>query len=257
MKIVVKNELVKSPASLTFLGQAGFIFESSTGATLALDPYLSNCCEGLYGYKRILPYLVEPENFDVDSVLITHEHEDHMDVEALPVIGAKFKPYFFAGPRAYDWLFENLSDAKLEKMERGKLVQFLDYAIIPVPADHGYATPDALGYIIEMDKIRILSTGDTSLRLDFVEQYSSRGSIDILILPINGKFGNLDTEDAATLTEILNPSMVIPTHIWNFIEHGGNYEEFILRTRSSKTKAEVYPMRPGETLKFEDVLHHG
>ena len=48
----------------------------------------------------------------------------------------------------------------------------------------------------------------------------------MLILPINGAFGNLNSEEAAKVVSILKPKLAVPCHYWNFAEHGGDPQRF-------------------------------
>ena len=67
--------------------------------------------------------------------------------------------------------------------------------------------------------------GDTAFRKDFFEDKNVQGA-DLLIAPINGMFGNLNSEEAAEAAELLKPKMTVPCHFWNFVEHGGNPDSF-------------------------------
>lgn len=42
----------KGEISVFFLGQAGFAFKTPQGETIAVDPYLSDCCNRHFGFKR-------------------------------------------------------------------------------------------------------------------------------------------------------------------------------------------------------------
>ena len=63
--------------------------------------------------------------------------------------------------------------------------------------------------------------GDTAFRLDLLDNELFK-DIDLLLLPINGAFGNLNESQAATVVSKLKPKLAVPCHYWNFAEHGGN-----------------------------------
>jgi hypothetical protein len=40
--------------------------------------------ERLFGFKRMMPCPISTEEVDADLIICTHEHLDHMDIDALP-----------------------------------------------------------------------------------------------------------------------------------------------------------------------------
>ena len=77
---------MKKTLSITFTGQAGFIIETTNGYRVGVDLYLSDCCNRLYGLKRLMPFVYNPSELDLDLLIATHEHEDHFDLDSVPVI---------------------------------------------------------------------------------------------------------------------------------------------------------------------------
>ena len=80
--------------------------------------------------------------------------------------------------------------------------------------------------------------GDTCLRLDRVDEYLSKGPLDVLIGPINGAYGNLNENDFASLSNKLSPALTVPCHYGMFASHGGNPGVFY------QTMTEKYPHLP-------------
>ena len=83
---------------LYWLGQAGFAFRTATGRRILLDPYLSDACERLFGFKRLSLPALRAEEIEADWVILTHEHADHLDPDAIPVIARRNPACRFAGP---------------------------------------------------------------------------------------------------------------------------------------------------------------
>ena len=48
----------------------------------------------------------------------------------------------------------------------------------------------------------------------------------MLIAPINGTYGNMNSMDVVKLAEVLNPSVTIPCHYGMFASHGGDLKQF-------------------------------
>ena len=83
---------------MNWLGQAGFSFTTREGKRIYLDPYLSDACERLFGFKRLSLPAIVAEDVQADWVISTHEHADHLDPDALPVIARNNPGCRFAGP---------------------------------------------------------------------------------------------------------------------------------------------------------------
>ncbi len=83
---------------LWWLGQAGFAFKTSDGRVTLVDPYLSDAVERLAGFKRLSLSPVSAEDVPADWVVLSHEHEDHLDPDALPVIASRNPACRFAVP---------------------------------------------------------------------------------------------------------------------------------------------------------------
>jgi len=69
---------------------------------------------------------------------------------------------------------------------------------------------------------------------------------DLLILPINGAFGNLDETQASQYARLLQPKCTIPSHYWNFAEHGGNPYIFMEQMKDMAPHLFYKVMRMGE-----------
>lgn len=82
---------------LWWLAQAGFVFKSHKGHIIYVDPYLSDAVERLHGFKRMSLSPIKAEEVKADLIINTHEHTDHLDPDALPMI-VKNNPHCkFAG----------------------------------------------------------------------------------------------------------------------------------------------------------------
>lgn len=221
IKEIEKAELGKT--HVFSAGQAGFIVKSASGQLLGIDLYLSDCVERVepdhVGYRRLLPKILEPNEIQLDVLICTHFHRDHFDVDSVPVLMNNDKTELFC-PRDCE------SDAKglnrVNFINPGVSCVVGDFKMTFVNCDHGTGAPLAVGVIIEVDGKRILEVGDTCLRIDRKQEYLSTGELDLLIAPINGMYGNLDSKDCAILTDLLKPKLVVPCHYGMFAAHHGD-----------------------------------
>jgi L-ascorbate 6-phosphate lactonase len=122
-----------------------------------------------------------------------------------------------------------------------------------VYADHGTMVPDPIGIYIIMEGIKIYIAGDTAYVPRVVEQAASFHP-DILILPINGENGNLNSLEAAQLTRDSKAGTVIPCHFWTFAEHRGDPQEFHDQTVKLAPETTVFIFCQGEIIRYKRIL---
>lgn len=217
---------------------------------MGVDLYLSNCVERFDGFKRLIPYILDPQDISFDYLISTHAHYDHFDVDALPLmLEGETKLY-----APYSCKVEakkiNLDLSKIEFIARDEFRVLNDIKVNFVFCDHGPSAPDAVGLVLSIDNVRVLITGDTRLRLDKVEELKSYGDYDLMIVPINGAFGNMDSTEAAVLAQLIKPKLVIPSHYWNFIEHMSNPLEFQTKMNLYSDTIKHTFLRPGEGIQI-------
>lgn len=237
-----------SKIAATFMGQAGFIFTRGDGFSVGIDLYLSDCCYRYFGFKRLMPHIVHPDELELDLLIATHAHYDHFDPDSVPAIMANGKTKLIC---AHDVKGEieklNIDKHRTVYVKPGDIFETDGVQIKAVPCDHGDACPDAVGILLEIDGSRIYITGDTAYRSDYFKNKELYNT-DLLILPINGAFGNMNETEAADAAALLSPKLTVPCHFWNFAEHGGNPAVFIEKMKSNAGKCDYMLMRQGETI---------
>jgi L-ascorbate 6-phosphate lactonase len=235
---------------LYWLGQAGFAFRTPSGRRIFLDPYLSDSCERLHGFKRLSLPALRPPEVEADWVILTHEHTDHLDPDTIPVIAQRNPGCRFAGPSGCT---PGLDQAGVPANRRVLLephqrYDFGDVVVHTVPADHGDLSPTALTFVLEFGGVRVLVSGDTSWRpAVFKPLYALKP--DVVITVINGVFGNMNHIDAAMMVAEAKPRFAIPCHFWTLAEQGGGDPGgFIHACGKFCPQVKALLLRPGEGL---------
>ena len=233
---------------LWWLGQAGFVFKTAAGMIVYLDPYLSDAAERLHGFKRLsLPPIAAAE-VRADLIVFTHEHADHLDPDALPIIVRNNPTCRFAGPAGCD---EGLAAAGVLAANRLNLEAHKRYdvdgaAIHTAPADHGDLSATALCLLLEFDGIRVLCTGDTAFRPELLKPLYDVHP-DLMLPCINGAFGNMSHVNAAMLVQQHKPRRAIPCHFGMFAEHGAaDPAGFMHACRQFCPEVNAAALKPGE-----------
>jgi L-ascorbate 6-phosphate lactonase len=124
-------------------------------------------------------------------------------------------------------------------------VDYGDFQLTGVYADHGALAPDALGVILQVGSVKVWQVGDSAYRPDRWQDVFQMG-IDVIIPPINGAFGNLDGVEAAKLAQDAHAKVAIPCHYWLFAEHGGNPAQFMEACKTYAPDVRPYLMAQGE-----------
>ena len=233
---------------LEFAGQAGFILTDKNGYRMGIDLYLSDCCDRYFGFKRLMPYIYDADKLDLDLLVATHAHYDHFDPDSIPTILQNQKTQLLC---AKDCLEETqklqLDQSRITYLGEGDTYQAGDIKITAMPCDHGKDTPFAIGLLIEIDQKRIFIAGDTCMREDNFGDHRLK-NCDVMIMPINGAFGNLNEAEGAKAAGIVSPQLCIPCHFWNFAQHGGNPQLFINEMEQNFPHINYLLMRAGERI---------
>jgi len=221
--------------TLTWLGQAGFLLHGG-GATVLVDAFLSNMDD-----RRIPPPLDPTTLSDVDLVLCTHEHWDHLDGPTVAAV-AKASPdarVVVPAPVADQAVAAGVPAQRVVGAVAYEPLTGLAVPITPVPACHGVDVADAynfgeglsgglvryLGYVLEFADVRIYHAGDT-IWWPGQDRVLHDLGIHVALLPINGRdpvreaaniVGNLDHREAALLAAAARVELLVPMH-WDMFE---------------------------------------
>jgi L-ascorbate 6-phosphate lactonase len=228
-----------------WLGQAGFVFKTHDGRVIYLDPYLTDSVERLVGFIRLMPAVVAPDEVRADAVLITHHHEDHLDVDALPVIARRTRARFVAPATSVKKLGElGIDRTRVTEVHPGSSASLGFCTAHAVFADHGEMAPDAIGFVLDFGFVRVYVTGDTAYRPDrMAPAFAMKPQLVIPV--INGAYGNLGARDAAALTRDTGARVCIPCHFWTFVEHGGDPAAFLAACKETAPASRVVLLPQG------------
>jgi len=129
---------------------------------------------------------LRPPQGQADLVLVTHEHPDHNNVEAL-----KCDPSVVNIPGEYSVKGVN---------------------IVGLASEHGDAQHSVLNtmFILETEDLKICHMGDLGVDLS-EKQLEEIDGVDVLMVPIGGKY-TIDGKKAAEMIKKIEPAIVIPMH---------------------------------------------
>jgi L-ascorbate 6-phosphate lactonase len=242
--------------AIFWLAQAGFVYKTPGGTIVYVDAYLSDCVhrmlsDVLYGFKRIMPAPLAPEEVEADVVVCTHSHPDHFDYDAIPVLARNARIRFVAAPDCRVELEKlGVPEDRYTIIHEGETLTFGDVRLTGVYADHGDLAPEALGVLLQSGDIKVWQVADTAYRPDKWQEIFAAG-VDVIMPPINGAYGNLDGVEAAKLAHDAGARVAIPCHFWMFAEHGGSPAQFLDACKELAPGVEPHLMAQGELLVYQ------
>jgi L-ascorbate 6-phosphate lactonase len=222
-----------SPACyLRWLGQAGFRMDWP-GGSLLIDPFTSDHPLRRYPFESR-----SVMTSDVDWVLITHEHADHLDVGLVSGLAASSKQFGLVIPEPLAAQVKAIAPRAHVHPVRPTDIVPLDAAVTveAVTACHAVDVADGysdgppggpvrhVGYLINLPGVCVYHAGDTIVSDQLIS--SLRGKhIDVALLPVNGRdyfreregiVGNMNAREAVLLAEAIGAQVLIPMH-WDLV----------------------------------------
>ncbi|TVR32117.1 MAG: MBL fold metallo-hydrolase [Spirochaetaceae bacterium] len=223
-----------------WLGQAGFLIDSR-GLRLVIDPYLSDSLAEKYRGKRfahtrmMAPPIAPSQLCDVDWVLSTHSHTDHLDPGTLPLLAQSNPACRFLVPRSAESaaLQRGVPADRLVLCNTGDSITLPGTAVSAAaarvavtPAAHEQRQLDDagndifLGYVIDFNGVTVYHSGDT-VPFAGLRTALAGCAVDIALLPVNGRDeqrtangvpGNMTLDEAIDLACELDVVALIGHH---------------------------------------------
>ena len=258
MERLIKSKVDAGRVAIQWLGQSGFALKAHGGDVILIDPYFSDSANTGGGAARLVDIPVKPKDVRLDYLFITHDHVDHLDPLTAPAV-AQVNPDapIICPPSACRHLTKlGVPASQITAAMPGQTLEFPRFAVHVAPAQH---TEDSVGFVFEFansgsasDTATVYHTGDTEYA-DFLAPAVADYGPDILLVPINGRWGNMDAAQAALLTAQIAPHEVIPMHYGLFAENTADPADFLMHlaaataSRPDISAADITPV----------VMHHG
>ena len=188
-------DTASGPLTVTFIGHGSLRFDFA-GKTIYVDPF------GKVGDFSAMP--------PADLVLLTHEHGDHLDPDALAKITGPDTPILLTGA-----CLEKLGRGTV--LENGQTTERLGVAIAAVPAynlRHKRDTGDPFhpkgrgnGYVLTFGGTTVYVAGDT----EDIPEMAALAGVDVAFLPMNLPY-TMTPEMAAHAARLVRPTVLYPYH---------------------------------------------
>ena len=266
-----RTQVIDNSLAIWGLGQASVIIKGRD-AVIAIDPYLSAHVDDVSNgdMKRNFPPPVAPQDLtNLDYVLITHEHMDHLDTRTL-------EPLLQASPGAKGvmpgWCREPIAEIGIDE-SRTIVPQALQPMTLPktsirltaIPAAHEQIEVDPVkghrwfGYLIEWNGVAVYHSGDNVPYDGYLEALQAQPKPDVAMLPINGRdyfrrsrdiAGNFHPHEAVQLGARLGWELLIPLHNDMYPQNSVPWEYWSRAIDDFAPRQRYKRLQPGEMLYY-------
>lgn len=243
---------------ITYIGHATLLLEMN-GVRLFTDPILRNRVFHLV--RRSQP--VDPLLYqDIDAVLISHLHWDHLDIPSLQMLGRDIHLIVPAGSRN---LLYKRGYRNIEEMQPGDTTDVNGLCIQATYAEHhGSFFPNGpydncLGFLVK-GAHTVYFAGDTDL---FPGMADLSENLDVALLPVWGwgpnlGSGHMSPYRAAQALKLLHPRIAIPIHWGTFYPRWLNWvrpslmtdppQIFLREAQLNTPQIKIQILAPGRSL---------
>ena len=232
-----------------WLGQSGFVLKSAA-ATVLIDAYLSEHLTHKYAgtahpHDRMTRApLLASDLTDVDLILCSHKHSDHMDPGSLPALLAASPEATLIVPASLKTYAAGLCPGveRIEGIEAFATFHRAGVSVRAVPSAHeGLDTDDQgrhlyLGFVVALGGLRFYHSGDGLAYVGLADAIGPE-PLDVMFLPINGRdpargvAGNMSAAEAVDLAAKVRPRFVVPHHYDMFTFNTAPVAEFEVEAR--------------------------
>ncbi len=245
---------------MQWVGHATALIEVG-GHRILTDPLLTRRVAHLRR-RRALP---TPDVTDVDTVLLSHAHLDHLHLPSLRAIhpNTRFITPFGTGRLLRSAGFDDVTEVRVGDTVHldGPLVTA---EVVPAAHKHGRGphsrvSAPPVGYVVSGRERRVYFPGDT----DLFAGMASLDDIDVALLPIWGwgsslGIGHLDPTRAATATGLIRPGIVVPIHWGTYAPEDGRRQlpswfdtppdQFATALAEADLSSHLHLLQPGDSV---------
>ncbi len=191
----------KVSSNIKWLGHDSIRIDAENGAKIYFDPFQIGT------------------NPKADLIFITHDHFDHCSVEDVAKIQGENTIIVTEKNSA-----EKLSgDVRVVSPGDTLAINGINIEVVPsynINKDFHPKSNNWLGFIVEIDGVRIYHAGDS----DFIPEMKEIKT-DIALLPVSGTYV-MTAEEAIEAALAINPKLAIPMHYGSIVGDDSDAEKF-------------------------------
>jgi L-ascorbate 6-phosphate lactonase len=244
LRDIETTQLNPGQVAIWWLGQSGYAIKSAS-ALVYIDLYLSEHLTTKYA-NTAKPHIRMTESpirgseiTNARYVFASHKHSDHLDPGTLPDLFAASPDTQLILPAAFTdhAVSLGLARERLIPTRDDETLNLDGFTVHSLPSSHPNLDYDEatgypfLGFVFEMDGVRLYHSGDTIVYDGLAERLRSF-DLDIAFLPINGRAGgegtppNMNAQEAVDLAQAIGSPLIIPHHYDMFTFNTADVRDF-------------------------------
>jgi len=254
----LKHLEAETPA-VVWLGHSSY-FIKSRDFTILVDPVLFGNASpvSLFGkpFKGTNTY--KPEEFpEIDLLLLTHDHYDHLNYETITQLGTKIKQVVAplgVGAHLEEWGLRPSIITELDWWEEYDVTPGI--RVTATPARHfsgrGLKRGNTLwaSYVLQLHGNKLFLGGDSGYDDQFAKIGARQGPFDLAILECgqygaNWPFIHMMPEQSVQAAKDLGANMLLPVHWGKFVLSNHSWKEPIQRLIKAAAVADIRVTAPG------------
>ena len=224
-------EHIKEKDALTWLGHASFLIKLG-GKTILTDPFLTEYATGMppFGPRRATPPALSIEELpQIDIMVVSHNHYDHLDVETVEALPGKNNIHVVV-PLGMGAFFSERGYSVITELDWYDGVDVGDVTVRAVPAIHGSGRGLFdhnkylwASYVFSSGAKQVYFSSDTAFGPVYSEIGQKIGPVDYALVPIGVyeprrrmKSRHVNPAEALRLGQSLRAKTIIAMH-WGTI----------------------------------------
>lgn len=250
--------------SITWFGHSTLLIQMS-GMNILVDPIFSDYASPVQfiGPKRFsYPSITIDEIPNIDIVLITHDHYDHLDYLTIRKIDSKVGEYIVPLGVENHLIRWNVSNEKIHNMAWWEETNKNGLTIACTPAQHfsGRSLGDQFdtlwaSFILKNEYYTIFESGDTGFGGHFREIHEKYGDISLALLD-SGQYNvrwsgvHMNPDEVIKASNILNANVTMPIHYGAFSLSVHPWDDMLVKIDQESELKKVSLLTPniGQTI---------
>lgn len=218
----------RSENSLTWIGHDSFLLQWN-GLNVLTDPHFSERASpfSFIGPRRLAPPGLAFDDLpDIDWVLISHNHYDHLDDRTVQRLARRYPEAYFVVPRGLRRWLSRRGVRSIIELDWWQRAARDALTVSAVPAQHfsGRGLFDRnrtlwCGYVIEVAGQRVYFAGDSGYSRDFADIGARFAPVDLALIPIGAydprwfmRPMHVDPEEAVRIHEDVGARRSVAMH---------------------------------------------
>ncbi|MBX5329226.1 MAG: MBL fold metallo-hydrolase [Candidatus Bathyarchaeota archaeon] len=157
------------------------------------------------------PVDVKAKNFqNVDAILITHEHYDHLDQSLISEIHKLTQCMVVADPTSARKLRNTIPSEKLQEVQPGSEIKIGEVSVKAEKCNHPPATTPTTFIITSEDGVKVFHTAD-SLPFPEMASMSEKEKFDVVFCTV-GIAPGASPETGVEIVRLTKPKVAVPYH---------------------------------------------